>query len=315
MSNILGNKITRAEMKDALLRSGYLLELRVESKLKKWGGTTETNATYSDQETGKSREFDLYSLKSSNAALDDLVYGCLLIECINNPQPLTILTKSSHLDLIEYEKIKIAGLPVKIPNKLEPNWWRNLPEYLRMANYHHYWKGRVGTQYCSFIQKKSGSKNNSKEWMATHDDSHYESFRKLCDVTDFYIDKHWDFIVTREKDFMNLEFFYPLVIVQGDLIEAYQTARSVKFRAVNHIQFRQSIAKNRNRKDYRIDVIKESYLPEYLKIIDAELDKTSELIHNDRVTINLAIERIVKEAKSTNLSESVRKIMDYTEPE
>lgn len=62
------NKITRREIRDALLRSGYLLESRVEKRLREEGAYVETNASYRDPETGKSRELDVYSLNAEKAA-------------------------------------------------------------------------------------------------------------------------------------------------------------------------------------------------------------------------------------------------------
>jgi len=60
-------KISRSEIRDALLRSGYLLESRIESRLREHWGYVETNASYQDPETGKSREFDVYSIDAVKA--------------------------------------------------------------------------------------------------------------------------------------------------------------------------------------------------------------------------------------------------------
>lgn len=297
-------------MRDALLRSGYLLELRVESKLRECWGYVEANATYPDKETGKSREFDLFGLTAHKAGVNsrDFIFGVLLIECINNPQPLVIMTKEPLTGFLHHQEIKVAGLPVKIPDKEGPDGWLRLSEFLAMEDYHHYCNGRVGTQYCSFLKKKNG-KND--EWLAMHEGSHYESFRKLCDVTDYFVDKHFKSWTYGGKEHLNVEFYYPLVIVQGDLIEAYETKRSVRFRAAEHIQFRQSVATNGKVADYQIDVIRERYLPKYLEMIGAELEKTAQSLGRRRKAVHSAIDRIVEEAKDAELPEQIRKIMDY----
>lgn len=307
------DKVTRAEMKDALLRSGYLLELRVESKLREFCGYAEANATYPDPETGKSREFDLFGLTAHKAGVSDYdyIFGALLVECINNPQPLVILTKEPIVGFLHHQEVKMAGIPVKIPNEKWHSGWEQLSNYLGMENYHHYCKGRVGTQYCSFVKKKNSDKKLPDEWMAIHEGSHYDSFRKLCDVTDYYVDKHFKSWRPGGREYLNVEFYYPLIIVQGDLLEAYETKRSVMFRAVDHIQFRQSVSTNRNAANYQIDVIREKYLPEYLEIIDAELKKTARLLRRRHKTVRLAIDRISEEAKDTESPEQIRKIMDY----
>jgi hypothetical protein len=102
-------RITRSEMRGALLRSGYLLESRVESKLRdgRWR-YVEANATYPDPETGKSREFDLYAMNATRAGPNDrdYLFGIILAECINNPQPFIILTKEPLLDKLHHYEVK-----------------------------------------------------------------------------------------------------------------------------------------------------------------------------------------------------------------
>jgi hypothetical protein len=55
-----------------------------------------------------------------------------------------------------------------------------------MNEYHHYCQGRVATQYCSFTQKKNDSGN--KEWMAFHEETHFNSFRTLSVAVEYYKD-------------------------------------------------------------------------------------------------------------------------------
>jgi len=52
-------QITLKEMKESILRSGYLIEQRVETILRDRGYFVEANAAYPDPITGKSREIDI----------------------------------------------------------------------------------------------------------------------------------------------------------------------------------------------------------------------------------------------------------------
>ncbi len=54
-------RITRSQIKDALLRSGYLLESRLESILRDREYFVNANASYPDPILGKSRELDLHA--------------------------------------------------------------------------------------------------------------------------------------------------------------------------------------------------------------------------------------------------------------
>ena len=56
------DRISPEEMTDALNRSGYLLETRVEDALVEAAFTVEANTCYPDPLTGKSRELDIYAL-------------------------------------------------------------------------------------------------------------------------------------------------------------------------------------------------------------------------------------------------------------
>lgn len=304
-------KITPAEMKDALIRSGYLLESRVESQVREQWGYVETNATYPDPETGKSREFDLFAISGHGCGPDeeDFLFGVLFIECVNNPQPLAILTKEPIVSELHRDDAKISGLPVKVLHREARTGWRRLADFLDLDNFHHYCKGRVGTQYCSFSRKK-----NEDEWMALHEGSHFESFRKLCDVTEHYIDRHYkEWVFDGTKEHVNLQMYYPVIIVQGDLVEVREGKKGVKFHSSDHIQFRQSVTrKEREEVTYQIDIIREAYLPKYLELIESELTKTAKLLAERGETVRLAINTLVEQLKGIASPEDHQKVMDYS---
>jgi hypothetical protein len=303
-------KISRAEMTKALLRSGYLLESRVESKLRKQWGYVEANPTYIDPDTGKSREFDLEALTVQQAGPSeyDFSFALLVAECINNPQPLVIMTKEPLVPFLHHEEVKIAGLPVKVQNKHEPEGWERLSDFLGMENYHHYCKGRIGTQFCSFARKKGGRVD---EWMATHEGAHYDSFRKVCDVVDYHVQKNFTNWTFGGEENVNIEIYYPVIILQGELLEARETKRSVTLRSAEHLQFRRSMAMKGTSVDYQIDVIRERHLLKYLELVDGELEKTARLLRRRHKAVRSAIDRIVAAAKGVTDPEQKRNIMDY----
>jgi hypothetical protein len=303
------DKITRPQMRDALLRSGYLLESRVETSLRERGGYVEANATYPDLETGKSREFDVHAMFAHQAGPEehDFLFSVLLVECINNPQPLVILTKEPLVGFLHREEVKISGLPVKVPDKEISNGWCQLPEFLGMEKYHHYCKGRIGTQFCSFTKKKGG---RVEEWMALHEGSHFDSFRKLCDITDYFVDKHFKSWTFDTRENLNLQIHYPVIIVQGDLVDARQTKRSVTLWAADHLQFRRSVTTKGNEVNFQIDVVRERFFPKYLDLIEGEVRKTVRLLRRRHEIVRSGIDRIAAEAKNATSPEQIRQIMD-----
>lgn len=162
---ILAFVISRTEAKAALLRSGYLLEQRVKSLLDSRWSYTEQNVNYPDDVTGKYREYDLHALRSFTAGPDikDVVMGSLAIECINNPEPLAVLTHTQSLANLNGDNVRMVGAPltieIKSGNKV------HLRDLLNNSD-QHYATGSTGTQFCSFVKKKSPK----DEWMALHDD-------------------------------------------------------------------------------------------------------------------------------------------------
>jgi len=297
-------------MTEALLRSGYLLESRVASKLRRQWGYVEANPTYVDPDTGKSREFDLLALSVRRAGPNelDLIFAMLLAECINNPQPVIIMTREPLVPFLHHEEVKLAGLPVKVGNQQEPEGCERLSDFLGMEKYHHYCKGRIGTQFCSFLKKKSG---RGEEWMATHEGAHYESFRKVCDVVDYQVRKNFTNWTFGSEENVNIEIYYPVVILQGELLEARETRRSVTLRSADHLQFRRSVATKGMSIDYQIDVIRERYLLRYLRLVDGELEKTARLLRRRHRTVRSAINSIVAATKGVADPEQKRDIMDY----
>ena len=301
-------KITIAEAKDALKRSGYPLEGRVADVFRDRGYLAELNQIYPDPDTRKMREFDVSALQAIPAGPDELdfLFPKFLVECVNNPQPIAFFTKESEIAFLHHEDIKFSGLPVKI---LGDDGWTKLSEFLGMRKYHHYCSGPVATQFCSF-HKKQGK---GQEWMATHDDTHFSSLKTLCDVVEYKIEEHFSSWVfdEKEKEKLNIQMYYPLLVVQGDLLQARVRPRSVQLSSKKHIQFRRSILSGTKEHSYQIDVVTEGHLKRYLDQCEKEIAKTARLLHRRHGKIREAINKIVAEVLDTKDSSNPRKTMDF----
>lgn len=99
---------------------------------------------------------------------------------MNNPQPLAVITREPLPSVLHQDAILHAGMPTKFPHRKERGAWYSLPEYWEIWDYHHYCKGRIAIQYCSFQVKRDG--HGSQEWMAFHDTRHSGSLQELCDA-------------------------------------------------------------------------------------------------------------------------------------
>lgn len=201
----------------------------------------------------------------------------------------------------------MAGLPVKIWDGKSKSWER-LADFFKMQDYHHYCRGRVATQYCSFLSKKADKK---KEWFATHEGSHFDAIKKLCDASDYFLDRHFKSWTYGRKEWVNIEFYYPLLVVQGELLDARVGKRSVALKRVPHLQFRRSAVVGGESEDYQIDVIEEWYLPKYLKIVNQELVKSARLLRRRHKIVRNSINCIVQQARRLRSPEKKRMAMEF----
>ena len=302
-------KINKSQARQALLRSGYLLESRIENILSEKGYNVDANAVYTDPLTKKSREIDLYAMGAKRVWKEEhFVFPCFLIECINNPQPITFITKEAQIPFSFHNDLKISGLPVKIIMPDEEESWEMLSDFLHMDEYHHYCKDRIATQFCSFNQKK-----NSNIWMASHDDFHFDCLKKLCNAVDYFSETHfkgWFFEEGVDED-INLQIYYPLIIVQGDLFDARPSRKSVRLYNKNHIQYRQNAIVDGEEEVYQIDIITESFFPRFIEMVEDEIQKIVRRMQRRKNQILQSIKVITDNAIKAKNEKDVLEAMKF----
>jgi hypothetical protein len=208
----LAASISNEQMAEAITKSGYLLEQRVEQILSKAGFYVETNPVFPDPETGKSREFDISALGANRIYKKgyNFVFPALICECENNAQPVVFFTKESPISFLHHYEVKVSGIPVKFWQR---DGYINLSDFTGMGKYHHYCKGKIATQYCTFQLKKDKS-----SWIALHDEAHHDTFNSVIKALDYDISKNyesWKPPVRSEREDVNIQIYYPLVILQG----------------------------------------------------------------------------------------------------
>ncbi len=166
--------ISALQMKDAIQRSGYLLEQRVERRLAGHGYLVQANPAYPDPDTGKSREIDINAMSAVHLYKKGMhcLFPILLCECENNAQPVVFFTKKSEVPFLHHEEVKMSGIPVKFWQKDE---YVSLSEFAKMKDFHHYCKGTVATQYCSFQQQRQ----DKSCWLALHNDEQHRTLHAL----------------------------------------------------------------------------------------------------------------------------------------
>lgn len=308
--------ISREEIKDALLRSGYLLESRVEGFLWEKGYPAEANSPYPDPREDKARELDVYAISGFHTGPEemDYIFSVLLIECVNNPQPVTFIMKQAQIGWHNrvYD-VKVSGVPVKFPRAFVDDRavlvkrevgqdWLWIGDVFGFDDFHHYMSEKqFATQYCSFQRKRK-----KEQWMALHRGPHFESFRKLTDATDYHATQHfeaWERV--SEDDGLNLQYYYPILVLQGELLRATPTGRTVTLEEGEEVQFRRTVVDHEEERTYTIDVVTEAGLPKLVEQIDKEMRRLAGAIGGSPELVRRTIQALAK-ARSGDQTFSVR---------
>ena len=179
---------------------------------------------------------------------------------------MALITKQPAFAPLHSREIKLAGLPTQVFIE-SPKAWQSIPDFLEMENYHHYCRGQVATQFCSFARKKE-----TKQWMALHEDLHFDAFRTLCTALEYTRTKFYSSWEFRDKtsEYVNVEFYYPVVVLQNETarLEVRPRGKSIRIESRRHLQFRRSSIYRGEACDYQIDVLTESFFPKYISLVE-----------------------------------------------
>ena len=198
-------KISIEEIKEALKRSGYLLERRVSNMFRSLDYQPVNSPTYIDIETQKKREYDVDAFKYLE--LNEFRYTIRFIcECKNNALPVVFFE-----DDISYttyaNSINTSCQPEVIATTLNRLGKVEQDEFL------------VSTQYCTFKDVNSKRRNQQKyepDWIAFHEDQQYEAFNQILKASQYQIDRSRRTLSISTIGNRDIEIIYPLMIFQGE---------------------------------------------------------------------------------------------------
>jgi hypothetical protein len=291
------NEITNPEMIAAIQNSGYLIEQRVEWHLLLEGYSVQTSDAYLDSETGKNREVDITAIKGESVLgkNEHFITFQLIIECENNSQPV-VFFRNNQTSEFRYDEIKLSGIPIKVTvdNSILP-----IDEYLRFDSFHHYGSSSNYTQYCSFQQVGKGKE---LRWIASHLENQHDSFSNLIKCLEFKCETLFANQVWPMEGFenaLNLHLFYPIVVLQGKLYEASESEDNVNLTEKKWLTFRKQVIRNQKISSYKIDVVAEEFLPNFLKVLEKEKASMFDEIRNNWQQITLSM--LVKTQKARQM--------------
>jgi len=308
--------ITKQGMKRSILKSGYLLEQRVEAVLNEADYYVETNAAYPDPVTGRSREVDVVAIGVVRVYAEPaFIFPTLICECENNAQPAVFFARESPISFLYHLEVRMAGIPVRILDERRPTdvpgeeEYVSLSELLRFADHHHYCRGPVATQYCTFARK-----NQNTPWVALHSDEQHDSLTTLINAVEFKIDEHyhaWSPPAVGDSESLNVEFYYPVLVLQGPLYTARLERGRLTLERSNHVQYRKEVVCPQGTASYQIDVVREPYLTRYLELVEAEMRRAKNVLRRHKGLVQRSIAAIVRDAAHPGEGETVREAMEF----
>jgi len=291
-----GGRIGAADMRAAIERSGYLIEHRVAQAFEQAGFYVSANAPYPDPNTGISRELDISAISAHglDRKYSEAVFPVVLCECENNPQPFVIFESPDLPHRWDTAMWKVSGSPCVV----RANDGRGVPlaDALKLDAFHHYWSTPTGTQYCTFQQKKAPP----SDWIAFHSDEQHNTFVGLISALEADIDDHFDTYEpppAPKRDTLNLQVYYLLLVLRGDLYLARPGKRGVVLSPRRHLSYLRSIWSRDRREEYQIDVVEESFITSYLSLVDKEMTALVKRLKARKNQLDDALDRLTTAAR------------------
>lgn len=273
------------------------------------GYYVEANAAYPDPRTGISREYDISGTNAIPVSLrrEEFIFPIIICECENNSQPVVFFESESVVSFLFAEQARCSGMPVKF-------WTGKQYESIQVQSlfnfekFHHYSKGSIATQYCTFSKKSQHA-----PWVAFHADDQHQTFSGIIDALEASIDDHytgWKPPRPGESAGVNIQAYYPLLVLQGDIYLTHETRRGLSLKKVSHVQYRRQIWTAKQRAEYQIDVVNERFLPNYLKLIERETKAIVNRLRRRRKVVQAAITRLGREMRKRRKGVTVREALE-----
>jgi hypothetical protein len=280
------------------------------------------NPVFTDPETNKPLEYDVCAFREIRVyeAGSFGIYPSLICECKNYSHPIVFFVQEKEMFEPSEDEVRVSGMPSKI---WQHNKYISVQEFTEVESFHHYCipEAPVSTLCCTFKRK-----NDKFPWEADYGPDLHDVFERTSKALEYEIDedfKHmsqWFAPDEIERRFIDLSFYYPVVICQNDIYTVYIEKNNptekddLTFKPREHIQFNPYFFSSHDKEiiSYHIDVISEKYLPRYLEMIAREMQAVKKILEQEKDIVLLSIDRIVEECKALKEKpDTYRKYLEF----
>jgi hypothetical protein len=123
--------------------------------------------------------------------------------------------------------------------------------------------------------------------MAWHDDTHFNAFTNLVKALEY---RFTQFGLVKGTH-ISWEFINPVVVLQGELLDVRCAGASVTLRKAEHIKLKRTLIWKGEERGYMIDVVTEQAFPEYVVMLEGELERTASGVRRHIAALRDALRR------------------------
>jgi hypothetical protein len=274
--------------------SGYPYELQIVRRVERYrpyGYVVQPNYSFEDHDTGEARELDFHALEAVPISMQRSEYAFIVIlgACKDNKNPYVFFTRRMPFSgMTLNSEVPIAGCPMEICEENSENeaieWYLRLHEFLHIAK-----MDIVSSQFCE-VRKKSA------KWEVQSQPIFKDIYIPLIKALSREIEEH-NKACAPDKDEPLPTYFicYPLLVLRGPLLEYYVPPEGdAQLRDAKHILVIKHYESRTVKGQYAIDVIHESYLEQYLDLIEQEVSTFVNRIRRNKAKIIRSIQKLAK---------------------
>jgi len=118
-------------------------------------------------------------------------------------------------------------------------------------------------------------------------------------TTESSIDEHyenWTFPRRGQEEPVNIQVYYPVLVLQGELFQALRRRNRLIIRRAEHIQYRKQLWSVNRKDSYQLDVVTLGHLPRYLNLVDQEIDTLKRRLQRHQSVVRESISRLIGNA-------------------
>lgn len=273
--------------------SGYPYELEIVRRVEAWKKYyywVEPNYSFEDHDTGEARELDFHATGAEAVSIgrSEFSFIVLLGSCKANKNPYVFFTRELPISGILSSDVPIAGGPLEIYGENYESeaieWYLQLHKFLHIAK-----MKVVSSQFCELVRKNTKYEVQSEAIFRN-------TFIPLIKAMSREIDENnEDYVPDKKKLSTDYKIYYLLLVLRGPMFEYHMPSSGpAQLRDTKHILFIRHYSSRTVKCHYAIDVIRESYLEQYLDLIEMELKKFVNLVKRYRRSIARSINTLAE---------------------